>query len=172
MEPRSGIIIAKNHPPIQASTHPSPAYLSFHCICALSPPLNRFLIFFASIGLCGVPPSASQTSKNFVRCPHHSLNIWTDTFNWNVRCPPLLCIQLSILCGVPTLVWTSDQIAPIIYNVQCPPALLLKHLSCQSSSTLNLYPRVWHSQLSLFPIFINQYKNWFWNSKWNYSIRK
>ena len=86
--------------------------------------------------MCGwsvrCPPPASQISLNFVRCPHLSLNVWPDMLTWNVRCPspPPHCKHLSILCGLPLL--------------------LFKHFSCQSSSILNLYPRVWHSQLSLF----------------------
>ena len=59
---------------------------------------------------------------------------------WNVRCP-----------SPPTL-QTSQ------YFVQCHPLQLLKQLICQSSSTLNLYPRVWHSQLSLLFLFFYKKK--------------
>ena len=69
------------------------------------------LIFFLQLE-CAVSPPASH---------HPRFNIWPDTLDWNVQCPPpfLLCKHLSILCGVPTLVWTSDWIVPINYNVRC-----------------------------------------------------
>ena len=54
------------------------------------------------------------------------LNIRPDTLKWNVRCPPPLLLKyLRILCGVPNLVLTSDQMFQIGL---VSPHLILKHL--------------------------------------------
>ena len=51
--------------------------------------------------------------------------------------PPLLLKHLRILCGVPTLVWTSDQMTQIeMCGVPPPPNYQTSyHFGCQSSST-------------------------------------
>ena len=53
------------------------------------------------------PPFASQTSLNFVRCPHPSLNIWSDVPNWNVRCPTPTNSQPQLVFSAK-LVMTED----------------------------------------------------------------
>ena len=83
MEPRSGIIIAKNHPPIQPPIQPS----SHH------PPILHFFVHM----ICAVSS-------------------------------PLLLKHLRILCGVPILVCTSDQI-PSIGMCGDPPASKYPNIS-------------------------------------------
>ena len=63
-----------------------------------------------------------------MRCPHLCLNFWPNTLKLNVRCPPLLLKHLRILCGVPILVWSSDQMSQN-WMWGCPPLILKHHIA-------------------------------------------
>ena len=79
----------------------------------------------------------TDTLKWNVRCPHCRRIIWQDNLNWNVRCLLLFLKHLRILCGVPTLIWTSDQMSQIgMCGVPSPPNFQTSfQFGCQSSST-------------------------------------
>ena len=107
------------------------------------------------------PDHTSFFLINSVRCPHPSMNIWTQV---HVRCPPLILSSMwcYVRCPHPSInIWTH-------FLVRCPPWFWIvcsvpnQFLCAVSPPPISI--------LESYPVSNSSYNSWNDTLKWNFNL--